>query len=163
MVTKIRPGATHYLAGIVRGGSGECEHCGRALKHLFRITDAAGVTMTVGRTHAAAFTGWTPSVAQAEGAQRVADRNAAFAAYLTRSAIGRELDAAADTEIATNKAMFDAYEAELGRPVERSGGRSILQTARIDVGENLLSGRWDDAQCDEWARTGINAGIRYAL
>lgn len=53
------------LIGIT-GGRGRCEHCGRSLARLFRITDPDGVQMVVGRVCSMKLTGYTWSTALAE-------------------------------------------------------------------------------------------------
>lgn len=66
------------LIGIT-GGRGSCEHCGRSLARLFRITDPQSVQMVVGRVCSMKLTGYTWSTALAERieAGRVAEELAA--------------------------------------------------------------------------------------
>ena len=52
-------------------GAGECEHCGRALRHRWEVTSSAGTVMIVGRGCLKAVTGWTLSASQAEREARM--------------------------------------------------------------------------------------------
>lgn len=147
MTTRIRPGATHYLTGIHRG-TGTCDHCRRPLKNLFTIADASGAEMTVGRSHARQFTGWTPTVAEAERAQYLTDRAAAWEAYATRSQVGAALAVALTAELVATASQPHAG------PCER---------AQLDIAEGLMGrgrdprSRWDDRACDSWARRALAA------
>lgn len=152
MARNIRPGATHYLVGVARG-SDSCAHCGRSLKNLFIIADATGTQMVVGRTHAAQYTGWTPTVAEAEWAQKAAERDALYAAYLTHSAAGAELECAAQQEHAANLAARREAEARLGYRVDpASVGRAVFADAASRIAERLQLGWWSAADCDGAAR-----------
>ncbi len=67
---------TWTLQGIT-DGRGACDHCGRSLARLFRVTNPEGQQMVVWRVCSARFTGWNLSVAQAERAERFARLEAA--------------------------------------------------------------------------------------
>ncbi|MGH3921331.1 MAG: hypothetical protein ACRDTT_00350 [Pseudonocardiaceae bacterium] len=62
-----------YLVGMPEGGA-SCDHCGRELKHLYRVVNPGGTEMTVGRGCVKKITGWTLSYAQAQRALRVVRR-----------------------------------------------------------------------------------------
>lgn len=73
--------ATWTLQGITTG-RGSCDHCGRDLARLFRITSPAGQAMVVGRTCSAKLTGYRWDVALAQRVERSRLRDmAAEAAY----------------------------------------------------------------------------------
>lgn len=65
-----------YLVGKPEG-SGACDHCGRALTHLYRVVNPDGEHLTVGRNCVKVLTGWTLSATQAArmlaSAERVAE------------------------------------------------------------------------------------------
>lgn len=63
------------LKGI-RRDAGSCDHCGRSLGRLFRVERADGEQMTVGVACSKRLTGYNWSVAQAERAQALAEREA---------------------------------------------------------------------------------------
>jgi hypothetical protein len=66
------------LIGIT-SGRGRCEHCGRSLARLFRITNPeGGVQMVVGRVCSMKLTGynWSTALAERIEAARVADERA---------------------------------------------------------------------------------------
>ncbi len=70
--------ARYTLRGIT-SGSGVCDHCGRTLARLFRVTSPDGTDLTVGRTCSAKLTGYKWNVALAERIERfrIADEAAA--------------------------------------------------------------------------------------
>lgn len=72
-------GIAWKLTGKPQGG-GECEHCGRALRHRYEVTSSQGRKMTVGRGCLKAVTGWTLSAAQAERELRMIEVRARRAA-----------------------------------------------------------------------------------
>lgn len=98
-----------YLTGI-RHTEGTCDHCGRALKHLYEVVDPTGREMTLGRSHVKQVTGWTLSYAQAEQALRSARR-------------GVEMDRRRAVVAAVYPELRDAYVAlaEAGRQLRAEG------------------------------------------
>lgn len=70
---------TYILKGIT-AANGECDHCHRDLARLFRIADADGNEMVVGRKCAMNLTGYNWSIAQAERIQKLADAEVRAAA-----------------------------------------------------------------------------------
>lgn len=57
------------LQGITEG-SDACEHCGRTLSRLFRVTSPEGTEMVVGRVCSRKLTGYSWTVALAERVER---------------------------------------------------------------------------------------------
>lgn len=71
---------------------GSCDHCGRALKHLYRVVNPGGEIMTVGRGCVKKLTGWTLEAANAVRILRLAQRDARRAtAWATFSAAHPEV------------------------------------------------------------------------
>lgn len=70
-----------YLTGIRTSTGTECDHCGRNLKNVYDLVNAAtGKPMTVGRGCCKNVTGWTLAAAEAARLLRSATRQAARAA-----------------------------------------------------------------------------------
>jgi hypothetical protein len=112
-------------------GSGECEHCTRALVHRYEVTHASGSKMIVGRGCLKAVTGWTLSAAQAEREVRMitirAGRAAKWAEFATASP---ELAAVI---------LADCAEYSRTTPREFGGGASHEVKYYIEAGEDT---RW---------------------
>lgn len=70
---------TWQLTGITNG-RGACDHCGRTLSRLFKVTSPDGVRMVVGKTCSKNLTGYNWQTAQAERIERIAQADAAAAA-----------------------------------------------------------------------------------
>lgn len=90
-----------FLVGMP-DGSGQCDHCGRNLKHLYRVVNPDGAELTVGRGCVKRITGWTSSYAQAKQALCAAERGVELARR-------REIAGAQYPELAAaEKAVQDA-------------------------------------------------------
>ncbi len=90
-----------HLAGICKG-SGECDHCGRELKNLYSLRNAAtGKEMIVGRGCCVKVTGWTLTAAEAQRMMVVAEMDLRRAANWARfTAEAPELAARIEADMA---------------------------------------------------------------
>lgn len=69
-------GDTAWYLVAMPDGSGQCDHCGRNLKHLYRVVNPASEELTVGRGCVKRLTGWTLATAEAKRLLWLAERDA---------------------------------------------------------------------------------------
>lgn len=118
-------GNTDWKLVGMPAGAGECDHCGRALKHLYAVADPAGRDMIVGRGCVKKLTGWTLAAAEAK---RILWYEAAKA---RRAAAWAAFTAEHPADAATIDADIAAFEAKMPREL----GAGASHEVKFEVSE----------------------------
>jgi len=127
-----------YLTGI-RSSAGECDHCGRTLKHLYSVRNGqTGEDMIVGRGCCKKVTGWTLTAAQAARALRYAEAQARANATWSRFAL-------AYPECAAKLLRDRNAELLRMRTATYTGGGPIAQHYNQIRNGSIPEGRWREA------------------
>ncbi|WP_018502941.1 hypothetical protein [Parafrankia discariae] len=154
MIANIRTGATHRLTGTAPGRGG-CDHCDARLTHRIVITDAAGAEMIVGRKCASRFTGWTPTLAEAEAAQFVTNREITQHNWIFFSVAARTLAARAAHEAACRAALQKAAQARSTYEIAPIRIPAFAEAALLDAVTHLTLNTWIYADADPHARQAL--------
>ena len=120
--------ATNWKLTGKPSGSGQCEHCPRALVHRYEITRTDGARMIVGRGCLKKVTGWTLTAAQAEREVRM------IAVYARRAARWASFTADSPDLAAVILADCARYTATI--PSQFGGGASHEVKHYIENGED---------------------------
>ena len=142
-----RIGDTAWYLTTILHTTGSCDHCGRALKHLYEVVNPDGKEMTVGRGCVKKITGWTLSYAQAQQALRSAARMAEIARR--RKIVGDEYPelAAAEQEVQTacGQARAEGFDPLSGYhrvPAERRSMGAMFNQAVLSDNLWFREGAW---------------------
>jgi len=130
---------TDWYLTAIHSGTGDCDHCGRTLKHLYTVRNGqTGEDMIVGRGCCKKVTGWTLTAAQAARALRGAEAKARADATWDRFA-------QAHPECAAKLRRDRDTELLRMRTATYTGGGPIAQHYNQIRNGSIPEGRWGEA------------------
>lgn len=138
-------GDTDWYLVSIQSESGSCAHCGRDLKHLYRVVNPDGREITVGRGCVKKLTGWTLAAAEAKRILWLAERNARRAITWTEFASQHPSDAE----------IINADIAEYERTMPRHVGAGRAHEIKDNISDGRY-GEWQDEVVVDYMRRRVD-------